>query len=228
MCLYIIYTYVLFILITYVFIPYTHLIYIYYSFIFFVYWVVYLSARKSRVHVQNWSPEQNNSSHWANSISLYLKCAKCHCTFPSWYHTRTAHSPASSFLRRDVFVEDKQHLQMGQYVRRICRLRQDWDSQVLRDGERILRGGRLAELLQDKTANALDYWKSELNVWYEWMRARFANISNEWLGADGQSEGVAGLPDLITLDIILANDPKQSSWMTKTEEPKWNSQKTRL
>jgi hypothetical protein len=75
---------------------------------------------------------------------------------------RTALAPAGSPLRRDVFINDTLHLQIGRYVRRIGRPRQDWASQLMKEGAKRLGGDMLEKLLQDRSAGAYERWKSAI------------------------------------------------------------------
>ena len=47
---------------------------------------------------------------------------------------KVAHSPGESLLRRDTFIPGTLQLQIGRYVRRVGRPRQNWAEQLVREG----------------------------------------------------------------------------------------------
>jgi hypothetical protein len=71
---------------------------------------------------------------------------------------RAAMSQTKSPLRRDVFVGDGLQPQIGRYVRRIGRPRQDWTSQLILEADKRLGRQRREDLLSDRSDNALNSW----------------------------------------------------------------------
>ena len=76
---------------------------------------------------------------------------------------RTARAPAGDPLRVDVFVESSLRPQVGRYVRRLGRPRQDWTTEVMKAAaQRLGSFNRLTELLQQCGDAAADNWKTEV------------------------------------------------------------------
>jgi len=75
---------------------------------------------------------------------------------------KVAFSPAGSPLRRDTFVDDSLRPQIGRYIRRIGRPRQDWTSCVLGEGRRLLGDTRMNQLLTDTSEGALQRWNQQV------------------------------------------------------------------
>ena len=65
-------------------------------------------------------------------------------------------------MRKDTFVDASLLPQIGCYVRRIGRPRQEWTTQLLREGQQRLGGARFQCLLTDRSSGADGRWKSEL------------------------------------------------------------------
>ena len=76
---------------------------------------------------------------------------------------KVALSPAGSPLRRDTFFEGTLIPQIGRFVRRVGRPRQDWTSCVLSEGRRLMGDQRLNEVLTSESANTLQQWNQEVN-----------------------------------------------------------------
>jgi hypothetical protein len=77
---------------------------------------------------------------------------------------KVAFSPAGSPLRKDVFVGDSLRPQIGRYVRRVGRPRQDWLTEVWKSGAQLLGGdGRLRALLQSQEQHPEVAWRCEVN-----------------------------------------------------------------
>ena len=68
-------------------------------------------------------------------------------------------STAGSAIRRDVFVGNTLQPQVGRYVRRVGRPRQEWSTEVLKAGAR--KFGSLARM-EASFGNAEESWKAEL------------------------------------------------------------------
>ena len=69
-------------------------------------------------------------------------------------------SSPDSPLRQDVFVDGSLQSQIGRYIRRVGRPRQDWLSQVWKGGLLRLGGAaRMEELLRSQADNAEMLWK---------------------------------------------------------------------
>ena len=67
-------------------------------------------------------------------------------------------STAGSAIRRDVFIGNSLQTQVGRYVRRVGRPRQEWSTEVLKAGAR-----RLGSLhLWKHFSKIQDSWKAEL------------------------------------------------------------------
>ena len=65
-------------------------------------------------------------------------------------------------LRVDTFQGDTLNPQIGRYVRRIGRPRQDWTTQLLREGRMRVGVQRFDCLISDRSDGADMRWKSEL------------------------------------------------------------------
>jgi len=76
---------------------------------------------------------------------------------------RAAVSPVPSPMRTNTFVDDTLNPQIGRYVRRIGRPRQDWTSQLLREGAQRFGFNRFHALLQDTSEGADEQWKREVS-----------------------------------------------------------------
>ena len=75
---------------------------------------------------------------------------------------KAAASPAPSPMRTNTFVDDTLTPQIGRFVRRIGRPRQDWTSQLLREGAQRFGCNRFHTLLQDTSEGADLKWKTEV------------------------------------------------------------------
>jgi hypothetical protein len=73
---------------------------------------------------------------------------------------RAAMSPAGSPLRRDVFSSGGLQPQVGRYVRRIGRPRQDWTNQLLHEARQRLGHDHCNALLRDSSVDTLKRWYS--------------------------------------------------------------------
>ena len=67
---------------------------------------------------------------------------------------KVAHSPADGPLRRDTFIPGTLHPQIGRYVRRVGRPRQNWTEQLMREGQARLGAARFHTLLADDSQGA--------------------------------------------------------------------------
>ena len=77
---------------------------------------------------------------------------------------KVARSPDDGPLRRDTFAPgDLLQPQIGRYVRRRGRPRQDWTNQLMRTGTSRLGANCFERLLTDRSPGAQLRWKSELN-----------------------------------------------------------------
>ena len=65
-------------------------------------------------------------------------------------------SPERSLLRRDTFMDGTLTPQIGRFVRRVGRPRQDWTTCVLSEGRRLLGNTRLTELLTNRCDDAVN------------------------------------------------------------------------
>ena len=75
---------------------------------------------------------------------------------------KVARSPASSTMRRDTFAPGTIIPQIGRFVRRVGRPRQDWTNELLKLGEQTLERTRLQQLLTDPSIEAQQRWKLEV------------------------------------------------------------------
>ena len=76
---------------------------------------------------------------------------------------RVAQSPAGGPMRRDTLVNDSLRPQIGVYIRRVGRPRQDWTSQLMREGSRLLGVGQFESLLLDRSGGAAVRWTQALD-----------------------------------------------------------------
>ena len=65
-------------------------------------------------------------------------------------------------MRKDTFADASLIPQIGRYVRRIGRPRQDWTTQLLREGRERLGDTRFQTLLTDRSGGADRRWKLEV------------------------------------------------------------------
>jgi len=76
---------------------------------------------------------------------------------------KVARSPEHSPLRQDVFIDDGFLPQIGRYIRRVGRPRQNWLTEVWNAGvQRFGSAGRLEDLLQDPSDQAQLCWRREV------------------------------------------------------------------
>ena len=75
---------------------------------------------------------------------------------------KVAHSPDDGPLRRDTFVPGSLQPQIGRFVRRVGRPRQNWTSELLRIGSLRVGAKRFENMMSDRTPGAQDRWKAEL------------------------------------------------------------------
>ena len=73
---------------------------------------------------------------------------------------RVGRSPANNPMRRDTFVNETARPQVGRYVRRVGRPRQDWTTQLLAQATRLFGGSTPMEAaLLNQAPNAHCRWK---------------------------------------------------------------------
>ena len=75
---------------------------------------------------------------------------------------KVARSLPEDPLRRSTFVNSSVRPQVGRYVRRVGRPRQDWTTQVMREGARLLSAVQLESLLGDRSPGAEKRWREKL------------------------------------------------------------------
>ena len=75
---------------------------------------------------------------------------------------KVALSPQGHPLRRDAFVDNTLQPQIGRFIRRQCRPRQDWIAEVMKEAWKQLGGRRVTELLTNGSPLALRQWNREL------------------------------------------------------------------
>ena len=76
-------------------------------------------------------------------------------------------APDSSLLRRCVFIEGSLQPQVGQFVRRVGRPRQDWATQVLRAGLEKCGRAKWGALLNTRGSDSEIVWKRELQTCFK-------------------------------------------------------------
>ena len=75
---------------------------------------------------------------------------------------KVALSPLGHPLRRDAFLDNTLHPQIGRFIRRRGRQRQDWINEVMKEASKVLGDRRVTELLTDKSPEALPRWNQAL------------------------------------------------------------------
>ena len=80
---------------------------------------------------------------------------------------RVALSPADSPMRANTFAEGSLIPQIGCYVRRVGRPRQEWTSQLLREGAGRIGYAQFYSLLQDSSVAAQKQWNVEVEKLFE-------------------------------------------------------------
>ena len=75
---------------------------------------------------------------------------------------RVAHAAEGSMLRNSFFLHGSLVPQTGCYVRRVGRPRQEWCSQVMRQGGSLLGHGVSGCVLRDRTDGAQQRWIQKL------------------------------------------------------------------
>jgi len=77
---------------------------------------------------------------------------------------KVAFSPQNSPLRKDVFADSSLRPQIGRYIRRVGRPRQDWLTEVWKAGASKLGGDmRMRALLQSQEQHPEVTWRSEID-----------------------------------------------------------------
>ena len=77
---------------------------------------------------------------------------------------KVARAPAGDPLRADVFVGSTTQPQVGRYVRRVGRPRQEWSTEVMKAAAQKLGSvARLQQLLQQQGDAAESNWKAEVD-----------------------------------------------------------------
>ena len=85
---------------------------------------------------------------------------------------KVAQSDAGCPLRQNTFVEDSLTPQIGRFVRRIGRPRQDWTTQLLKEGDLLFAYSTLCEILSDTSKGAENRWKQLLQKHFKNVGAR--------------------------------------------------------
>ena len=75
---------------------------------------------------------------------------------------KVVNSTAGSAIRRDVFVGSTLETQVGRYVRRVGRPRQDWSTEVLK-----ATATKLGSLARMEALFRRDGWKAELKSFFK-------------------------------------------------------------
>ena len=102
---------------------------------------------------------------------------------------RVARSLAHSPLRSSTFIGDTLQPQVGQYVSRVGRPRQDWCSELLKQAATVLGNTALAQSLQDVSPHAqkgmLD---SQVKQGHEHVKLRACQLVNRLCFVHGQGQ----------------------------------------
>ena len=77
---------------------------------------------------------------------------------------KVARSPDGDPLRVDTFVAGTVNPQIGRYVRRLGRPRQDWTTELMKVGSSRLGSSRFLTLLKDTSTGAQERWKQEVQT----------------------------------------------------------------
>ena len=76
---------------------------------------------------------------------------------------KVAISPAGGPLRQDTFADSSLQPQMGRFVRRVGRPRQDWTTQLMREGRERMGHTKLQTFLQDGSVGSDRRWRAEVD-----------------------------------------------------------------
>ena len=76
---------------------------------------------------------------------------------------KVALSPEGSPLRTNTFVDNTLMPQIGRFVRKVGRPRQNWTSELIKEGRSRLGHQRLHTLLQDTSQGAYIQWRTEVS-----------------------------------------------------------------
>ena len=80
---------------------------------------------------------------------------------------KVARSPDDDPRRIDTFIPGTVDPQIGRYVRRVGRPRQDWTAELMKVGTAKIGATRFQTLLQDKSKGAQERWKFEVQKLFE-------------------------------------------------------------
>ena len=75
---------------------------------------------------------------------------------------KVACSPDGNPLRQDTFADASFVPQIGRFVRRVGRPKQEWTNQLMREGRERMGAMRFQTLLSDQTAGSAVRWKTEV------------------------------------------------------------------
>ena len=75
---------------------------------------------------------------------------------------RVAMAPAGDPLRRDTFVDHTLRPQIGRFIGRRGRPRQNWTSEVMREGQHRFGHAAFHNLLSDTSQGASARWRQEV------------------------------------------------------------------
>ena len=73
-----------------------------------------------------------------------------------------AGSPDGHPLRKDTFADASFVPQIGRFVRRVGRPKQEWTNQLMQEGRQRMGATRFQTLLSDQTAGSDARWKTEV------------------------------------------------------------------
>ena len=76
---------------------------------------------------------------------------------------KVARSPDGGPCRRDTFTSGTMQPQIGRYVRRVGRPRQDWTTQLLKKGAERMGHDKFHTMLADRSEGAQQRWKEEVS-----------------------------------------------------------------
>ena len=81
---------------------------------------------------------------------------------------KVALAPLHSPLRTNTFVDDSLTPQIGRFMLKVGRPRQNWTGELLKEGYRRFGSTALHRLLEGRSLGAVDRWKAEVQNTFKW------------------------------------------------------------